>query len=331
MALSDLKVFSEYAYSAMTEILDQEINKFNSASGGTIILRSSAHQGDFSDEAFFAKITGGTVRRRNAYGAGAIEQKTLKHLLDTSVKVAAGTPEIRLDPGQFRWIQRNPEEAGAAMGQQLAVDSLADMLNTALGCAVAAMSNATENVRDITASAAPDDKISYTQLVKTAGLFGDRSSAIQAWVMHSGPMTDLWVNALTNSERLFVYGNVNVVRDPFGRLFIVTDSPSLQFSTGGAGPTTGFYTIGLQTGAVYVGQNNDFDAMEQGRTGDENLIRTYQAEWSYNVGVQGFAWDKTTGGKSPTDAALLAPANWDRYATSHKDLAGVMLKSKASA
>ena len=77
-----------------------------------------------------------------------------------------------------------------------------------------------------------------------------------------------------------------------------------------------------------VEQNNDFTANVDTLNGDENIIRTYQSEWSYNVGVQGFAWDKSNGGPSPTDAAIGSASNWDRYSTSHKDLAGVQLISQ---
>lgn len=331
MALSDLAVYSEYAYLAMSEVLDQQINLFNGASNGTITLAPAAHQGDYSEQAFFAKITGGTVRRRDAYGSGAVAAKNLSHLIDRSVKVAAGTPPIQLDPGQFRWIQQNPQVAGAALGQQLAVDSLADMLNTALGASVAAISQTAAVVNDISAAAAGSNKASFVALTNTAAKFGDRSSAIAAWIMHSTPMNDLSIAALTNAERLFVYGNVNILRDPFGRVFVITDAPSLQWSSTTGDPavtTNGFYTLGLQSGAVYVGQNNDFDANEETRNGDENILRTYQAEWSYNLGVFGYAWDKANGGKSPTDAALFTSSNWDKYATSIKDTAGVILKSQ---
>lgn len=327
MALSDLAVYSEYAYSAMTEILDQQINAFNAASEGTIVLAPAAHQGDFSDQVLFAKIAGGTVRRRNAYGSGTVAEKTLKHLVDTSVKVAAGTPPIRLDRGQFLWIQQNPEVAGAAMGQQLAVDLLADMLNTGIGSCVSALSGVAANVNDISAETGTAADPSFIALTNTAGKIGDRSNAIRAWIMHSTPMTKLWVNALTNAERLFQYGSVNVLRDPFGRIFVVMDSPALA-ATGSK-----YNTLGLQAGAIYVGQNNDFDANEQAINGDENIKRTYQAEWSYNVGINGFSWDKSANGSgssksSPTDAMLFTAANWDKYATSNKDIAGVMLVSK---
>lgn len=324
MALSDLAVYSEYAYSAFSETLRQQVDLFNAATGGAIMLQSAAHQGDFSDVAFFAKVTGGLVRRRNAYGSGTVAEKVLKHLVDTSVKVAAGTPPVRLDPGQFRWIQQNPEVAGAAMGQQLAVDTMADMLNVGLGSVYSALSQVADVVYDATANTNAADKLpTWNNLNNGQAKFGDQSSQIAAWIMHSTPMHKLYGSNLTNGERLFTYGTVNVVRDPFGKLLVMTDSPNLF----AAGSPNVYHILGLVPGGVLIGQNNDFDANEETKNGDENIIRTYQAEWSYNIGVKGFAWDKGNGGKSPTDAALFTSTNWDKYATSHKDLAGVVVKT----
>ena len=321
MALSDLAVYSEYAYSSMTEVLRQRIDLFNAATGGAITLRSAAHQGDFSDVAFFAKISG-LVRRRNSYGSGSVGEKKLAHLVDTMVKVAAGTPPVRLDPGQFKWIQQNPEVAGAALGQQLAVDTMADMLNVGLGASYAALSAQTAVVYDATGNTSPENTLSFGNLNNGQAKFGDQASTISAWVMHSKPMFDLYGKNLSNAERLFNYGNINVMRDPFGKLLVMTDSQNLVIT----GTPNNYAVLGLAPGAVIIDQNNDYTANEEAKNGDENIIRTFQAEWSYNVGVRGFSWDKTNGGKSPNDAALLTATNWDKYATSHKDLAGVVVK-----
>ena len=323
MALSDLAVYSEYAYSSMTEVLRQKIDLFNTATGGAIQLRAAAHQGDYSDVAFFAKISG-LVRRRNAYGSGNVSEKNMAHLVDTMVKVAAGTPPVRLDPGQFKWIQQNPEVAGAALGQQLAVDTMADMLNVGLGASYAALSAETAVVYDATGNTSPENTLSFGNLNNGQAKFGDQASTISAWVMHSKPMFDLYGKNLTNSASLFTYGNINVMRDPFGKLLVMTDSQNLVI----AGTPNNYAVLGLVPGAVIIDQNNDYTANEEAKNGDENIIRTFQAEWSYNVGVKGFAWDKTNGGKSPNDAALLTATNWDKYATSHKDLAGVVVKVK---
>lgn len=323
MALSDLAVYSEYAYSGMTETLRQQIQLFNANSNGAIMLRQEANQGDFSDVAFFGKVDG-LIRRRNPYNEGTVAEKTMRHIVDTMVKIGTGTPPVRIDKAWFDWIQRNPEEAGAALGQQIAVDSMADMLNTSLGATYAALSQESEIVYDATANAGADDKfLTVGNLINGAAKFGDQSSQIAAWIMHSGPMHKLWANAAQNGQTLFTYGTINIVRDPFGRVFIMTDSPALV--TAGATPV--YHSLGLTRGAVSIEQNSDFRANEDNTNGYENIRTTYQAEWSYNLGVKGFAWDKANGGKAPTDAALMTSTNWDRYATSHKDLAGVVIDS----
>ena len=320
MALSDLAVFSEYAYSTMTEMQDQQVQLFNTATRGGLVLQSGNHQGDYSDEAMWAKISG-LVRRRNAYGSGAVAEKVLEHLTETSVKVAAGTPPVRIDPGMMKWIQRSPEEAGVVVGKQMAEDSIADMLNTAVLVYAAAIGQVANVVYDHSSTGT----MSLIALNKGAAKFGDRAGAIVAWVMHSKSAFDIYGEALTNATRLFVFGNVRVIEDGFGRPLVVTDSPNLINTT----PTPDVYmALGLTPGAVLVSQNGDFTDNVETKNGDENIIRTYQAEWSYNVGIQGFAWDKTNGGKSPANAALGTATNWDRYATSDKDLAGVLVKAQ---
>lgn len=322
MALSDLAVFSEYAYDSMTEVLAQQVELFNAASRGTLTLQPAAHQGDYSDRAFYQKIDG-LVRRRNAYGSGSVTGKTLAHLVDTMVKVAAGTPPVSLDPGQFKWIQRNPEEAGAALGQQLAKDTLADMLNTGVACTYAALAQVTEVVHDGTAG-----NLTPTALNNGARKFGDRSNAILAWILHSSPLHDFYNDNLANAERLFTYGTVNVIADPFGRVFVVSDSPSLVEADGVGVGIDKYHTLGLVGDSLVIGQNNDFTDNFETKNGDENILRSYQAEWSYNVGVRGFSWDKTNGGKSPNDAALATSTNWGKYVTSDKDIAGVVVETR---
>lgn len=436
MALSDLAVFSEWTYLSQTEVLRQQIELFNAASRGAIVLRPVAHVGDFTDAAHWALING-LVRRRNPYGSGAVTHKTLAHLVDTMVKVAAGTPPVDIPPGQFQWIQRNPEEGGAVIGRQLAVATLADMLNTAIMGAVAALSGVaavntdgsvaahglltalsiplnTETVTiggkvytfqtvltnvdgnvligasaataltnlaaainlsagsgttyaaattlHPTVSANGTNPLTVTAKVAGVGgngiattetlsggswgaatladgeesgkanqstfntaqsLFGDAYQSIVAWIMHSKPLFDIYAAAFENSTGIFTFGDVNIRQDAFGRVFVISDSPSLVT----AAPVT-YKTLGLVPGAIEVHQNGDFDDNVITLNGDENLSRTYQAEWSYELGVKGFAWDKTNGGKAPNDAALAVSTNWDRFATSHKDLAGVMITTK---
>lgn len=322
MALSDLARFTEYTYSSMTEVLDQQVEKFNGASRGTITMQTQAHQGDYSEKAFFKKISG-LVKRRNAYGSGAIASAPMVHLTDRMVKVAAGTKEILLDPGQYKWIQQNPQVAAAAMGQQLAVDTMADMLNTGVSSLYAAMAQVPAIVHDASAAT-----ITHLALNTGASRFGDRAQSILAWVTHSKPVFDLYAIGLTNASQLFTYGTVSIVGDAFGRVFVVTDSPSLVTIDGVSPGVNKYHTLGLVPEALEVHQGNEFTDNFHVGNGQENISRTYQAEWTFSLGVRGFAWDKTNGGPSPTDAALATATNWDRFVTFDKDLPGVVVESR---
>ena len=87
MALSDMAVFSEYTNSSLTEVLQQQVELFNGATQGAITLRSAAHEGDYDDFAYWAKIAG-LVRRRNAYGSGTVSEVNMAQLIETMVKVS---------------------------------------------------------------------------------------------------------------------------------------------------------------------------------------------------------------------------------------------------
>jgi hypothetical protein len=322
MALSDLAVFSEYVYMATTEVITQQTALFNENSNGTMLLRVAENAGDYSDRTFWGS-TAGLVRRRNAYGTGSVAEKSLGMLVDTMVKIAAGTPPIRLDPSEMKWIQQDPATRGAALGQQLAKQTMADMVNTAVMIVTAALlGQSGTSVYD--GSAVGDGKFTLAMYNEGQRLLGDTSDNVVAWLQHSHTIFDVYAANLTNAAHLFTFGNVAIRQDPFGRTIIMADLPALVNLT----PTPDvYYTLGLVPGAVEIERNNDYVENTSTVNGTENITSTYQAEWSYNAGVKGFTWDKTNGGKSPTDSALGTSTNWDKIATSYKDLAGILIKS----
>jgi len=324
MPLSAFKVFSDFAQGTMTEVLQQQVELFNAATRGGIVLRSARNAGDFMDRTHWAKIAG-LVRRRNAYGTGTVSEVDLAQLAETSVKVAAGTPPVRMDPAQFEWILKNPEEGGVVFGQQLAVDRMADMLDVGIAAVKSALSGQATNYLSAVAGNAD-----FAGLDTASAKLGDMAQRIAVWVGHSKPIFDLWGNAIANNDRLFTFGTINVSTDGFGRPIVMTDAPTLVDPDGaGTGPDVASYAmLGLVPGAILIEDNGDYNANVETKNGGENIIRTMQAEWSYNVSVKGFAWDKTNGGKSPTTAALATGSNWDKYATYHKDLAGVVYEVK---
>lgn len=319
-SLTNFEVFQEELYTVSQGMLAYNIDLFNAASRGAIILQGGAHQGDFDSKALYARIPN-LVRRRDAYGVGALTATDISMLLDTSVKVAAGTNPVNIDAGLWQWIQRDPAEAAVLIAKQLAEEQMADMVGVAIRAFVAA----TTNVGSTVVYDGTGATLGLRVLNRGAALFGDRAQAIGCWIMHSTPFTDLIDASIQNTAQLFVFGTVQIRTDTLGRPLIVTDQPDLIYTVEGA---TRYHTLGLVPGAVIIDQNNDYKDNVETSNGQNNLLTTWQAQWTYNVGLKGYAWDTATGGKSPTDAALATGTNWDKFAESIKDTAGVLVNSQ---
>lgn len=323
MSLANITVFNKWVYTTLSELVAQQINLFNEATRGALILRNDSNVGDFSDSTFW-KIMGNIVRRRDAYGSGAVTAIDLQMLVDTMVKVAGGTPPINIPPVMWTWIGKNPEEAGAEIAKQLAPAMMQDMLNTAVSALSGAMRNVAAINYDASGGTAGAELFNPANVNVARSKLGDRSAAVVCWVAHSKPMHDYFANAIANAAQLYTYETIAVVRDPFGAVFVISDIPSLVVT----GTPDDYISLGLVPGAAMIMRNDDFLQNTETKNGDENILRTYQAEWSYNLGIKGFSWDKTNGGKSPSNSALATGTNWDQTATSIKDLPGVVLRTQ---
>jgi len=240
MAMSNMVVFDDYVQRTITEVIAQQVDLFNAASNGTITLTTQRNRGDFAHYSQFAEITG-LIRRRDVYASGAVNSVALAMLQNASVKVAAGTPPIAFNPSQFTWIQEQPEVAGVVIGEQVAIGQFQDMLNAALKAARAAFVNVGSAAAYNVAS---QGALTLNGLNRGAQKFGDRAQNIRAWVIHSTPLHDLFDQSLTNTNRLFTFGDVRVIEDGFGRRFIVTDSSSL-YGAVTSPDVTDYYTLGL--------------------------------------------------------------------------------------
>lgn len=312
----DVKVFDTYTSLALTEYLAQDVDKFNEASKGTIKIEVQPTKGNFDIKASFASINGIT-RRRNAYSSDNIERKRLSQIQNVGVKVGVGTPTLEWTKQEYLWTQQSPELASTIIAEQLSKGVLGDMLNTGL----LGLSAALKVQEDVFCESSPD----IQGLVNAAAAFGDRASAIKAWAVHSGFSNQLINYALQNGYHLFSYETVNILKDPYGRTFIITDCPSLIEMQGKTAQK--YFAVGLVENAIKISQNADFNSEIIPELGKENIGYNYQAEWSYNLTLKGYAWDIKNGGASPTDTAIGTGINWLKTASSIKDTAGVILQA----
>lgn len=318
MATSDMIIFNEQTQLVATETVAQALAAFNEASGGGLLLGSRSTLGDYVEEASYKAIAG-LVSRRDAYGTGALTPKQIEQLNDISVKVDQNIGPMEWTVEQFARLMKNEEEAGLIIGEQAAEAMIQDYLNTTAAALVAAVGNQATLVNDYSATGTAK----LVELNKAAGKFGDRQQSLVAWLMHSKVYTDLTNEAITNTSQLYNIGNIQVMQDGLGRRYVVTDAPALSV----AGAPDKYNSLGLVAGAAMV-ETSALLTMTQPKADQENMGTIWKGESSFTIGLKGYSWDTTNGGKSPTDAELATGTNWDLIASSTKDTAGVMLISQ---
>lgn len=306
-----------FAQSGYIETLTQAIDKFNAGSANTINLKSQAKMGDFDYSAFFKKA-GNTVSRQDLSSTAAVASMILTQDQIVSVKLNRKVGPFEITRSAFLKPGFNPDLLSYEFGKTAAVDALADMLNTGISAGATALSQHADVSVD-----ASTGTISASTLVDGMAKFGDQAQRIQAFVMHSKVFFDLMKNQVNPASAPFtIAGAVMQGATPasFNRPIIVTDSAALFDGTH-------YLTLGLTQDAIVVEETEEMYNLRLPISGQEQIIFREQAEYAYNLGVKGFAWDVANGGKNPADAAIAAAANWDRKFTSNKDLAGVVIKT----
>lgn len=316
MALTDMKVFNQYLMEATAETLGQRIERFNGASNGAIVLTSMNFEGDFFQRSFYAALHS-AQRRVDRYAAQSSASATaLSQLQENSVKVAGGFGPISFEPAQMTWLQKNESEAIAVISEQLSEAIMQDQLNSGIAAAVGAISNQADATNDVSGT---PSAITYAALNNTHALFGDRSGSLVAQVMTGSMYHKLIGQNLQNANQLFVGENVTIV-DILGKPVIVTDAPALSES----GTPNLDKVLSLTSGGVTVMDGSDVITNMDTSNGQTRIETTMQADYSFGLGLAGYAWDTASGGKSPDDSALATGANWNKLMNDIKNTAGVI-------
>ncbi|EMF0829281.1 major capsid protein [Pseudomonas aeruginosa] len=326
MALSDMEVFNTYFMPATVETLGQMVERFNAASGGAILLTTDGFDGDFLQTSFYAGLAGAR-RRVNRYGSNdAVTPVDLTQLKHNTVKVAGGFGPVRYEPSQMTWLRKPTAEGVEVASRYFAESLLQDQLNTAVAALVAAISN---QGAATTVDVSGAKKVDYIAVNDSHALFGDHSSQLIAQVMDGAQFHTFIGQNLTNAQQLFQSNGVRVV-DILGRLIVVTDAPAL-YTPAVSDPAAPAKrrVLSLTQGAATVHDARDLISNIETSNGKERIETTLQIDYSFGVGLRGYAWDVANGGASPDDAALSTGANWDKVATSVKHTAGVLAVGQA--
>lgn len=303
---NDVIIYNELAQTAYLERLQDNLAVFNKMSNGAIVLRDELIEGDFKKETFY-KI-GGSIGHRDVNSTAKVEGKKIAMGERVGVKVPFSYGPYETTEEAFKRRGRSPEEFSLIVGQDYA-DALmvgywryaTASLNGAIGSNSAMMAKA---------------KLSeHGKKVLTKGMraFGDKFSRLSLWIMDSESYLDIVDGAIDN--KLFqeadtvIYGGLP---GTMGIPVLVTDQAKKD-------------TIyGLQAGAINI-TNSQLPAFRSYDINDQvNLGIGIRAEGAFNIDVLGYSY-KTTAGANPNLETLAATASWEKWATSNKNTAGVIL------
>lgn len=331
MAISvhtDFKVYDEQFQGGFIETLQQNVEAFNEASQGALVMRTEDLLGHYEQEAFWDEIS--SVARRDTTSTSSATATKLTQDEFVSVKLSRinGPYETTIDA--IRKIQGGGEGDASrtfsrVIGRQTAVAMPQEQLNRTLAALEAKLDSVAALEEDDTAAT-----ITTEGMVDALSKFGDAAGRIVLWVMHSKPFFDLLKDQI--SDAVYRANGVQIVQGTpvtLGRPVLVTDDAGLLESDGVSSGVDAYSTLGLtRMAAEIIMSESPVAALEGPITGSDNLFYRWQAEYSYNLQLRGCQWDISNGGKNPTNANVATATNWDTVVADNKLLPGVILKTR---
>lgn len=318
---SDFQIYDALFHSARAEVLQQNVDIFNSGSNNTIQMVAAERRGDYAKESFYKDSI--TDNRRDPT---ATTDATASKLTDdeiVSVKLNRRQGPMRYTADAFKKKNQSPEQASAVLGRQSGIkqaQAMVGRIGTAVVPAIKGIGSS-DLVHDGTGGS-----LTFKKISKGKRLFGDASSDLTAALIHGDKFHDLVEDGLDNYKIQNVAGTTIVTGDvpgAMGLVLVVTDESSLITS----GTPDTYHTVLLQQGAVTVEESEDSTMADETVTGKENITREWQFEYAFNLGLRGLKWDTSNGGSNPTDSTLGTQANWNKAASDNKSLPGVVVDS----
>lgn len=313
-----LQVFERSLRTTTVQLIQQDLNVFNQASNGAMVLTTGDTMPDVITEIGFGLIDS-LVSDRNQYApiGNPAQIRVITELLANRVNSAGKVGPVGISNGLLEKINRNPAEVAADVAAQASQAILKRYVDVGIGAAYGAISSQTGGngkVNAVYTQTAPVAPMlpegsflpTYRDFERAATLFGDARSQIRAWfvsgVAYGQMLSD---NVLANADRLFQLGNIIVYRDVSGRVIVVTDSDPLINNNAVVGLTAN----GVVVEAGTVTTATDTEIL------DENIEYFWRQDFTYGVGVKGYMVtdalaNAIRGKKSATLSDMTTAANW---------------------
>ena len=313
--IGDIKTYNDQFHSGFMEGILRVSTLFNEATRGCINLTNAFQRGEMESTSFWNAID--PIQRRDRTTQAAVDTIKLTQSEQNKFKLSRRFGPVAVTDTAFKQIgdQDGQSTFGMMMGREYATSKIVNMIDTTLNAIVGALSSDVKFQNDQSLVGT----IKTTEIYKTTALFGDQAALLIAMVMHSKPWHDLTLEQLADygtttsvAQNILVAGGGAAT---YNKPVLIMDSPALVV----AGVPDIFNTLILRSNAATAQDPGGDILTGDTELGKENIQYIVQGEYDFWIDVDQFAWDTTTGGQNPDDAALLTGANWD-YVRSDGDV-----------
>ncbi|QXV81925.1 major capsid protein [Escherichia phage KarlBarth] len=280
-----LTVFQRKLVTAVTQMIPDNLNVFNAAANGAVVLGTGEVLKDVVEKMSVGLIAN-LVTDRNAYApvGTPATAKVLARMLTNSVNLSAKVGPVAITKAMMAKIETNVNSVAAEIAAQATQAIMLHYLKAGIGAGKAAIESNNNNA--VYTQPARVDGVggrifpTLADFPLAASKFGDQASLIKSWFMDGVT----WANfiayqALPSAEQVFAIGDLQVMGDGLGRRFIISDAAADAMGAG--------KMLGLVPGAVAV-TTNGLDMLAQEKGGNENIERWWQGEFDFNVAVKGY-------------------------------------------
>jgi hypothetical protein len=316
--LDTFKIYDDLFNQAYIETLTQQVNVFNEASNGMLVLTTESIKGNFQKKAIFKELaTSAIIKHRDPSSVAQITAETLDQIEQIGVKINRYS-FIQKTADAFAKLAMDPNTTfSQVVGTATAMAQAEDHVNTLLAALTGAIGSDTAMVIDKSTA-----KIDFKDINEARFKFGDKYQSVRGLVMHSSVAKDL--ADLNIDEKLSNVAGLTIQTGNFAHLglpIVITDSPELV--SGGVGSV---FALTAEAGVIIDSETPR--AYTQIDVTTENTMLQLKRETAANLLVKGYSYTGT--GVSPTNADLKDTTKWASFATDAKNRAGVLLKVKVA-
>ncbi|OCG77946.1 major capsid protein [Gilliamella sp. Occ4-3] len=304
---TDLIIYNDLAQTAFLERRQDNLDVFNAASNGAILIDNELIEGDFRKRAFY-KVNG-SIDPRDVNSVDPVTGKKIGAGEAVGVKVPWKYGPYETTEEAFKRRGRDISEFSEVIGVDVADATLEGYVKYAINSLMAAIGANTDMT--VTADIATDGKKTLTKGLRK---YGDKFNRVALFVMHSTTYFDIVDQAMDNKlyeeAGVVVYGGQP---GTLGKPVLVTDSAPVDA------------ILGLVASAVKITESQAPGFRSYDINTQENLAIGYRAEGTVNIDLLGYSWD-TSKGANPDLAKLSNQVNWKKHFDSNKSTAGVLIK-----